>query len=601
MQQKDWGPALVGTAIGFVTFVVVNLLVVPTVGRTAATGGAVALGAVLLLLQLVAPLVAGVVAARRRRNAGTERRADAVPAAALAGTGTGLVVGMLGAALELAKSEGVDVVSALVTLVLFVAVGALAGLLVAPRSLSTNRSTVSGRPAWSGYDDAGQASLESLGAIGVAVLLVVTLVTVMTPGGQWLQDNLAYHLCRIVTLGQGGCGAPPTIDQAQHKPTQACVVDDMLDGRQASVSVMFVAVEGGGTIRVETMSDDTYRVSVDGQAGAGLTAGVGGGLNVTVDDKIHGGEAQASAAAYVAAGGGATWVVDEKGKTALVDYLKEQRDWATLAATGPLGGAVSTVGNAGGQLLDWVQGDLYTPPAPDELFGYAGILADGSASAASLVQGGAVSGNAATVLGSRIDVKTGALTTFYRTTYEGEAKLTQQDGINETELGAGGKAEIVLAVTVDPEGNPVKITATGLAAGNAKAEISNLFAGELLAENPSGGTRFEASLELTGPETVDIGLGLLQASGITTKNPVQRYEGGKDAVTTFLEAARQRGILTRQDVTYDSDTSLAAQLNAKIGPVGFGADFANTQTTVTSGDAFYYNGSGWNQWTGCSQ
>jgi hypothetical protein len=190
---------------------------------------------------------------------------------------------------------------------------------------------------------------------------------------------------------------------------------------------------------------------------------------------------------------------------------------------------------------------------------------------------------------------------YYTSTISGSAALTGHDPINSTQLQAGGEMKVMVAVTVDAEGNPVKVSTQALAVGDAKAFAENAFLGETFDEHPSGGSLLEASVELTGPETERIALDLLGATGIIPPGtPAQRATSAYDAFTTFTGAARDRGVMTRQDVTLDTNTSFGIQAGGKVGPVALGGTFENSTSTVTSGDAYFFDGSGWQPWTECA-
>ena len=100
--------------------------------------------------------------------------------------------------------------------------------------------------------------------------------------------------------------------------------------------------------------------------------------------------------------------------------------------------------------------------------------------------------------------------------------------------------------------------------------------------------------------TVEFKLNLLSATGILPSDPVRRVTSGYDALTTFTEAARDRGIMTRQEVTLDSNTSFGIQAGGKVGPVALGGSFENSTQTITSGDAYYFDGKRWQPWAECA-
>lgn len=603
MVQIDARSALAGAASGVVLYLAATVMVLPLLAEGLGRAGAVATTSAVLVVQLVVLAISGVVAAVVRRGRAGSTRPGAAGSAAAGGLAGGLVVLVLGSAAAAASgSPGPTAIVFVSTIALWALVPAGAAALVPPGHDPVSQGYGVAHVRAGAHPESGAATLETVGMTSLALVLVLALVVGLGPRTVFV-DKLRDALCQLATLGQGTCGDASTSPE-QHRPDEPCVQVNSTDKRAASVAVTFIAVKGGGTIRVEQMSDDTYRVSAEGSGGIGVTEGLGGGVSVTVDDYIHGAEAQLSGSAYVEAAGGATWVVDEAEKDKLVDYLEEQRDWATiqggLSATGPVGTVVGGIAWAGHAVWDWITGDSYTPPSPDEVYGQAGIGGDASASAASVLTGGAVKAAQSTALGTRINVKTGETTVYYATTISGSAALTNQDPLNSSQLQAAGEMKVMVAVTVDPEGNPVKVSTQALAVGDAKAFAENAFMGELVDAHPSGGSLLEASVELTGPETERIALDLLSATGILPSDPARRVTSGYDALTTFTGAARDRGIMTRQEVTLDSNTSFGIQAGGKVGPVALGGSFENSTQTVTSGDAYYFDGKRWQPWAECA-
>ena len=85
---------------------------------------------------------------------------------------------------------------------------------------------------------------------------------------------------------------------------------------------------------------------------------------------------------------------------------------------------------------------------------------------------------------------------------------------------------------------------------------------------------------------------------------VPGYENGKgaienlgDATSTFINAAADRGVLTRQDISTTSSNyeaklgvKLELELSAGVGYSDENVEFSNGQ---------YYSGGKWNRWEGC--
>ena len=159
---------------------------------------------------------------------------------------------------------------------------------------------------------------------------------------------------------------------------------------------------------------------------------------------------------------------------------------------------------------------------------------------------------------------------------------------------------MLVAVTIDTEGNPVKVSTQGLAVGNAKATANSLFLGELANERASGGALLNASVEIS--RTGDPA----HRPGPAARDGHHQRGAGRPGAQRVRRAqhlhrsgARPR-ILTSQAVQTDSDTAFGIQAGGAIGPVALGGSFKNSTDTVTSGEASYFDGTGWRPWTDCA-
>ena len=107
--------------------------------------------------------------------------------------------------------------------------------------------------------------------------------------------------------------------------------------------------------------------------------------------------------------------------------------------------------------------------------------------------------------------------------------------------------------------------------------------------------------DLTSDEAWAIGVDMLDATGILPedRNVVRQYEGARDAYERFMEAARERGVVTRQDLTTGSTTPFALQVEGGV-LVEFGASYEDSTSTVTSTGAQYHSEDLWKEWVECS-
>lgn len=604
MQRADLSSITVGSLVGVVGYFVAMVVVVPLVAGALLDLPPTLLATAVLLAAAVPSALGGAVTAMRRRPAPGVRasRTGALLAAATTGLVTGVVVAGVGAVAAIGNHARLSVAAVILPLLVLTAAAMGGAALVRPERRSrTGRRPRSRTRRDALVGDTGQATLEGLGIVSVAVLLVAALVLVMTPAGVWVQDRVRAALCELT--GGTDCGAAIDLTaETRPEPEHACVLEDHRDARDVVLSVTWVQVEGGDRIRVEELPGDRFRVSSDLSGGVGGQIGVGGGVSVVVDDQGYGAEAQAGVSAVLAAGGGATWVVDgTQQRDQLVDYLKGERDWRSvqgvMAGSGPIGFITSGVATAGREAWRFLT-DGYRPDLPTEIYAYGGVEADGSANATGILSNAAAAGSTATVVGARQDIETGATTMYFHGSVEGSA-TAQQRGLDSMDAGASGRMELMLAVTYDPDGMPVTLQAQQVQVGAYGAEM-NPFFGEDFVAGDSGGYLFDARVSLTDGELRDIAYGLMQASGITTPSPVDRAVGGYDALSTFVGAAQERGTLTMQTVTLEDSTSFAIQGGGEVAGIGLGGSFSNSTSTVTSTGAHYWDGSGWRSWGSCS-
>lgn len=598
MHTIRWRPAVLGALFAVVSYyvLVIGLLVPLAEVLVAADPGVVTVVVVGLqggLLLLAGSLVASLV----RREWGLNERREAVRTVVTAGLLGWLLVSVLTVAATLLQGVVVPVGSMLVTLVLWTLVPLAGGAMVAPGAPRQRTNRYVARLE----SEAGEVAAEYAGTIIVAILLIGSLLLTVSPGGA-VSEHLKYVICQALTFGQGGCEAPSaTAGEDPHKPTDPCVLTNSTDSRDVALSVMFVAAKGGGTIKVETMSDGTYRVSQEGSIGAGLTEGLSvPGGSVTLDDSVYGVEAGISGSVYLDGAAGLTWVVDEGTKDDLVDYLKEQRDLTTLST---LGGPVGSILAGGKSAWSFLSGDRYTPPAPDEVYGHLGASADGSANASGMVASASASTTGAAALGYRINTKDMSITRYYTYTLSGEADAAYDDALDHAEAGASGSVELMVAVTFDADDNPLKVDVQGQAVGEWKAQVTDLYTdGDPRGPSDTGGVLYSASMDLTRSEAASVGTDLLHATGIipADRDVVDQAGHAQDAFDTFVDAARERGVITRQDLETDSVTPFAIQGGGSVGPVGLGGSFKNSTSTVDSTGGEYYSDGLWKEWVECA-
>lgn len=440
--------------------------------------------------------------------------------------------------------------------------------------------------------DQGVGSVEYIGVILlVAAILGAVLVTV-TPVG----STIAARICEALgtSCAEGAGSEPPNA----HKPTDPCVADSTTDTRKIGVTAV-ADIDGGGVLITETLSDGTTRVTYQANGSVGIGIGVGAGVEVSVDDFVFGGSAQAGLSAAGILAGGTSWDFPpgkEGDAKKLAEHFQRQIDNQTTPVVGPI--------RAGWEALF---GENYTPPEPTSYFGQIGATGSASASASAIAGVGAggasASANAAVALGAKHNVKTGETTVYYEQVLDAAASASYIDPTMAAKAGASGELKQIIAVTLDPSGKYMtNVSVETNAFGDASASAAVLFGSK---HDPSvaGGTQYTASVDLTGTETATIGANLLRSAGIPVPDTRWTPRGGSihpavDAFGQFVDAAKERGTLTRLTQTGDSATPFSINASGELG-IGVGLRYENSSSRRTVDGAEYFDGNGWVPWTDC--
>ncbi len=346
---------------------------------------------------------------------------------------------------------------------------------------------------------------------------------------------------------------------------------------------MVVDVEVNEGIVTEKLSNGHYRVTDKRGDKVGVSAGYGGGVEFTVDNQTYGSRASAEAAAKLAEERGVTYEVDsEQAKDGLKNYLLRKK--VVDRSTGIFGG--------------WVNGMIdgathYEPPKPKEIYYQVGAEGSAEAAATEGITGAKAEIGAAVAIGGKVNLEKGTVTTYY--------KVNAQASGRAGAAGAGGEGEasgeIVVAVTAD-NNDPDKVLNVSVT-GSYDAQIGATT--PLGVDNPApleSGQVWTASVDLSSKEVSQMTRNFLAAA------KVPGFNSGKDslqelnqATATFVNAAVDRGVLTRQDVSKRSSKYGAratfeyeAVASAGLGYVDETIEFSNGQ---------YYSGGKWNRWEGC--
>lgn len=400
------------------------------------------------------------------------------------------------------------------------------------------------------------------GAVGVehvGVLVIVAIVVGLVAGaflGQssTLGGHINAAICKIFTLGQGSCDFSAPEESAE--PIEPCVVAS--DGYAVSgdISVTFVTLDGNVSTTIEQMSNGQYRVHVSEGRGAGVTAGIGGGWTLQVNDGVYGADLSAGASATVDGTTTTTYVVNSR------EAADAIRDWSiydhTRSAVTPPGfGWTRWFTDKG---AEWA--GLQRPPEPDSRSFGAGASVDASANITYLVMGAEIEAAGGVVMGAT-EHSDGSMTIY--------GQMEGNVGIEGAVFQEGGDATLGGTVgyerTMDADGNLTSVTYT----------LTNL------TEDGYREQRYTLPIETDADREVANTL---------------LYDPRPWVWSEFSDAAMERGEATQVEYRTDGLTIGAGGTVSFAAEIGASGEFSLPTSDVTS--AQYYDGNSWQPWTQCA-
>ena len=414
--------------------------------------------------------------------------------------------------------------------------------------------------------ESGAASIEFAGIVMVVAILIGGLIGAAPDLGREIS-------CKIIGAISGGehqCGAADNkAKEDKHKPTEPCTVSQKLQSISGGVKGVVVSAEVNGGIVTEKLSNGHYRVTYKGGAKGGATTGEGGGVEVTVNNETHGEGGGADASANLAAEGGVSFEVDsEQAKDALHQYILRE---IVTKSVGPAGQAVSALVPVP---------DGYQPPRATEVYGQIGEEGSVSAEAESGV--GSLNGEAgaAAAVGAKYNLETGDVTTYYKVNAQatGSGTVAGYGG----ELGLSGEMVVAVKTKKDDPNKVLNVSVTGT------------YNGQIGAKTPLG----TASVDLTSAEQDKIARNILAAAKVPGYDRGQNSgENINEAASTFINAAVDRGVLTRRNVS-KSSVKTGVKAEAKDGLV-VGVSLSGTEENIEYSNGQYFSDGKWKPMEGC--
>lgn len=410
-------------------------------------------------------------------------------------------------------------------------------------------------------DQRGQGSLEHLGAIVIAVSVILAVIATMAVANPKIGEAIVYEVCKVTSVATGAdCSAPdPTRTAEDRVPNDPCMVDGDNYNVNAQVSVV-VTVKKGWLYVTEKMSDGTYRVTRVREDSIGTGFGPGFDASVTIDGKKYGIVGNVSADALLAANQGSTWYADSKedADQIISDSLKEEV-------------VDNTVGNqpiVGGLLGGIVKEVTGKPPTPDEEYFEGGLELSGEAAVSNVLFGGQGNASASGYAGFKKTPK------GYTVYIKGQADASvSMGGVWGPAEDPGAGAEFLYEANFDKKGNPVSLTMT----------TATYADGSTYDEDD---TRTVTEHVYTVPVTDDRTRDLFNDALI---NPAAFFD--------VSEEAKRSGYYAKN--TYDvNENSYGATVGGKLlGKYGGGVEGGNTTKDLK--DAEYWDGDGFSDRPDC--
>jgi hypothetical protein len=449
------------------------------------------------------------------------------------------------------------------------------------------------------HGDGGQAALEHMAVLAVVTVVIAAVIVAFTANSPLIGERTSYLVCRVLTLGTGGCGGGPPSAQ-DRQPTGPCVVGTQGDLIALGAEIAFVKVGGNRAFQWEELSDGRFRVTQTSGGDVGATAGVGASTSFTFADNRVGVGASAGVSGGVTFKGGPEWIVDSREE---LERLISAENWdrfdSVVGAANPILGAVGPLRRALGI------GESFPPPK--RVFVATGATAKASAYAGAGAAVATAGVEGSSLLGFSYEPEGNGEKTFYfETTVKGEAFAGVAGGADSVGARLKGKSTVLTSVTVDADGNVVRVKRSGLATGQSAGLTNALFGGDLTGvttDKLGTGTQFDATLDVRTDADRRAVLALLASTGINPRGIGVNLDGSGSLLNDplgneFMQAVRDRGELTRYQVQADDTVWFEG-----AGEVAAGAKLSlnggYTRTSMTAGNHEYWDGTRFAPRTNC--
>lgn len=461
--------------------------------------------------------------------------------------------------------------------------------------------------------DRGAGTLENLGVVTIAAILVLALVAAFV--GFRYGDHLAAAFCRLAAAFDGSsgssCSVPVERSADDYVPPEPCIVASSGGDNSASVSFV-VTLEGGEEWLVEELGDGTFRLTHVGKGGAGIGVGIGVGGTVTIDDQTYGASATAEADIAIGIAGGETFYVDSR--EAAMELLTQQRQDSTKDAILGDGGPFRWVyDKAAGALGDDLEGEQR---APDEWFVEGGFYGSAEAQASGGLPGLNVDASTDAAIEAylgRTERADGTSTDYLRAEMSIDANISgntpDAQGYDAFMVaGAGGEMSAVIEIDRDENGEPVAMRMVSAVGGYADADTA--YSQHTLDDLESSITQRTIQIPLETSADRDVAARLLQTMnvpyvpGVTDPSDIGMAAWTPDSfreLTTDLgQLASERGYLYEQEYSTTSTTDFGVDVDVELGARA-GVSGSTVSDSRTTTGYRYWNGQEMVERTGCTR
>jgi hypothetical protein len=342
----------------------------------------------------------------------------------------------------------------------------------------------------------GSGSLELVGVVVLAAVLVAALVGAVGARDPQIRDSIWASLCKITGGDCSVANAPSNVD---FKPGE-CELYSGENRVNATVDIAFVRLGGGGVVQRTEKSNGDVEITMLYEGRGGVVASAGGKGRLTIGEHTVGAGWQAEAAATGGYQSGETYVFTDRGQADdFQRYLQRELAEDSVFSLNPIAGTI----NAG---VEWLTNEK--PPANhgvQKTYVRYDATLEGSVSG-SLGYGASakVEASAMVALGTELDrgkdpgdPSDDTVTDFYQVDWSvgGELGLPMVKGVSGSYSPSG-----IVKVTRDAQGEPVSVTIVDRAEGGFQIGLD--------AHDGSAG-----GIDPNAPETALAGWGLKLTGG----------------------------------------------------------------------------------------